>query len=454
MAPSVALITLGCARNEVDSEELAGQLAAQGWNIVRDPAHADAVLVNTCGFVDVAKKDSIDTLLAAADERPAGQRVIAVGCLADRYGAELGTSIPELDAVLSFDDYPTIEQALDRVMAGDRMIGHIPRDRRLPIAPIERAPAGWQPTMLRHRLAGGPVAPVKLATGCDRRCSFCAIPRFRGSFRSRPPDEIAQEIALLAADGVREVVLVSENSTSYGKDFGDIRALESLLPALDRQGLVSRIRVAYLQPAEIRPGLIEVMTSTPIVADGFDISFQHASPDVLRRMRRFGSGEAFLGLIERIRALAPDAGIRSNVIVGFPGETEADIAQLTDFLQSAGLDTIGVFGYSNEEQTEAAGFPDQLPAHVIAERVAHTSALAQQLMEQRALERIGTRATMLVEAIEDDEELGQIAVGRCAHQNPDDSATLLPVSHVAPDIGALVDVRLIDVRGVDLVAAQ
>lgn len=454
MPQSVALITLGCSRNEVDSEELAGQLAAKGWIVVDDPADADAVLVNTCGFVDVAKKDSIDTLLAATEARAAGQRVVAVGCLADRYGAELGESMPELDAVLSFDDYQTIDQSLTRVLGGTRIADHVPHDRRLPIAPIEREPAGWQPVMLRHRLAGGPVAPVKLATGCDRRCSFCAIPRFRGSFRSRPPGDIEAEIAWLAADGVREVVLVSENSTSYGKDFGDIRALESLLPALDRQGLVPRIRVAYLQPAEIRPGLLEVMAQTPSVANGFDISFQHASPDVLRRMRRFGSGEAFLGLIERIREHAPEAGIRSNVIVGFPGETDDDLGQLVDFLSSARLDAIGVFGYSNEDNTEAATFADQLPASVVAERVAMVSALAQQLMEERATDRIGTRGILLVESTEIDEELGPIAIGRCAHQNPDDSATLLRCPSELPEIGSFIDVTITDVRGLDLVATQ
>jgi ribosomal protein S12 methylthiotransferase len=454
MAQSVALITLGCSRNEVDSEEVAGQLAAQGWTIVSDPAEADAVLVNTCGFVDVAKKDSIDTLLAASEARPAGQRVIAIGCLADRYGGALGASMPELDAVLSFDDYPTIHESLEQVIAGSPITAHVPRDRRLPIAPIDREPAGWQPVLLRHRLAGGPVAPVKLATGCDRRCSFCAIPRFRGSFRSRPPADIAAEVALLAADGVREVVLVSENSTSYGKDLGDIRALEQLLPQLDSQGLVARIRVAYLQPAEIRPGLLEIMAKTPSVANGFDISFQHASPNVLRRMRRFGSGEAFLDLIDQIRALAPDAGIRSNVIVGFPGETEDDLAQLVEFLEAAGLDAIGVFGYSNEDDTEAASFPDQLSDSLIAERVAQVSTLAQQLMEQRAIDRIGSSGVVLVESTEIDDELGQVAIGRCAHQNPDDSATIVLCPDALPAIGSFIEVEITDVRGLDLIATR
>jgi ribosomal protein S12 methylthiotransferase len=446
---SVAVVTLGCARNEVDSEELAGQLLDQGWHLVDDPADADAVLVNTCGFVDVAKKDSIDTLLAATEtNRP----VIAVGCLADRYGVELATSMPEVQAVLSFDDYPAIGERLDQVLRGDSIRPHVPRDRRLPIAPVDREPMGWRPPMLRHRLAGGPVAPVKLATGCDRRCSFCAIPRFRGSFRSRPMQDIVEEVNWLAASGVQEIVLVSENSTSYGKDFGDIRALEHLLPRLDAETDIARIRVAYLQPAEIRPGLLEAMAATASVADAFDISFQHASPSVLRRMRRFGGRDHFTQLVEQIRVLAPEAGIRSNFIVGFPGETDQDFAEVVAFLTDAQLDAVGVFGFSAEDDTEAASFGDQLASVEIADRVLELTSVATGLMEQRASQRVGDRGFVLIESHDEDEEFGVVAVGRAAHQNPDDGATLVP--QCAAEIGDFVSVQFTDNRGPDLIGVQ
>src|SRR4051794_29750862 len=304
----VALVTLGCGRNEVDSEELAGRLAADGWQLVAEAGDADVAVVNTCGFVDAAKKDSIDTLLAAADLKGTGrtQAVVAVGCLAERYGEQLAASLPEADAVLGFDDYADISARLQSVLAGDQHASHVPRDRRtlLPIAPVDRraAPEEWRGPPsgpVRFRLDKGPTAALKLASGCDRRCTFCAIPAFRGSFVSRRPHELLAEAAWLPGQGARELFLVSENSTSYGKDLGDLRLLETLLPEIAAIEGVARVRVSYLQPAEVRPGLLEAIASTPGVAPYFDLSFQHASPTVLRRMRRFGDTERFLELIER-----------------------------------------------------------------------------------------------------------------------------------------------------------
>ena len=204
------------------------------------------------------------------------------------------------------------------------------------------------------------MAPLKLASGCDRRCSFCAIPSFRGSFVSRRPSDVVGEARWLATQGVKELFLVSENSTSYGKDLGDLRLLETMLPELTGIDGIERVRVSYLQPAETRPGLIEAIASTPGVVPYFDLSFQHASATVLRRMRRFGDPESFLGLLDQIRTLAPLAGVRSNVIVGFPGETDEDLQTLCDFLEAARMDVTGVFGYSDEDGTEAAAFVDDI----------------------------------------------------------------------------------------------
>ncbi len=232
-------------------------------------------------------------------------------------------------------------------------------------------------------------APLKIASGCDRRCSFCAIPSFRGAFLSRPPDGLLAEARWLAGQGVKEILLVSENSTSYGKDLGNLRLLEELLPALAAVEGIAAVRVSYLQPAELRPGLIDVLASTPGVAPYFDLSFQHASGSVLRAMRRFGDAERFGDLIDRVRQACPAAGIRSNFIVGFPGETEADLQTLAGFLDDARLDAIGVFGYSDEDGTEAASLPGKVEPVEIARRVEEVTSRADELMAQRSADRVG-----------------------------------------------------------------
>jgi len=444
-AKKVAIVTLGCARNEVDSEELAGRLSVGGWDLVENAESADAVLVNTCGFIEAAKRESIDTVLSlAGDDAPA---VIATGCLAERYGTELAASLPEARAVLGFDDYPEIAARLDAVMQGEDVPAPVSTDRRtlLPLSPVARAdePHGYRPPVPRIRLGGGPVASVKLASGCDRRCSFCAIPRFRGSFVSRTPSEIVSEMGEMVAAGVREVILVSENTTSYGKDLGDMRLLESFLPDLAAGTGVDRIRLSYLQPAEMRPGLVAAIAGSAAVADYFDLSFQHASPHVLRAMRRFGGTKDFLELIEAIRTLTPTAGIRSNVIVGFPGETDEDVDELAVFLEAARLDAVGVFAYSDEDETEAAGLEAKVPEDVIEARRSRLVDLVDELMEQRAAERIGESVRVLVESIDDG-----VPCGRAAHQGPDDGACFLVNSDA--EVGDWVDGQVVENEGVDL----
>ena len=457
---SVALVTLGCARNEVDSEELAGRLAADGFRLVADAEDADTVVVNTCGFVEAAKKDSVDTLLQAADLKTEGrtQAVVAVGCLAERYGKDLAESLPEADAVLGFDDYPDIAARLRSIVAGETHHAHTPQDRRtlLPITPVERGasvddisvPGLGGPRAVRRRLDDSPMAPLKLASGCDRRCSFCAIPSFRGTFVSRRTSDVLGEAVWLAGQGDSEVFLVSENSTSYGKDLGDLRLLETLLPELAAVDGIERVRVSYLQPAETRPGLVAAIANTPGVAPYFDLSFQHASPSVLRRMRRFGDAESFLALLQQVRDLAPEAGVRSNVIVGFPGETEADLETLCDFLVAARMDVTGVFGYSDEDGTEAATYDGKLDDDEIRARTEHVTGLVEELNAQRAEERIGERVEVLVESVADGE-----VVGRAAHQGPEvDGSTYLVGSAAA--VGDLVIAHVVSAEGVDLSAEE
>ncbi|MET9646482.1 30S ribosomal protein S12 methylthiotransferase RimO [Streptomyces syringium] len=478
---TVALVTLGCARNEVDSEELAGRLAADGWDLVEDAADADVAVVNTCGFVEAAKKDSVDALLEANDLKDQGrtQAVVAVGCMAERYGKELAQALPEADGVLGFDDYADISDRLQTILSGGVHASHTPRDRRklLPISPAARqsadvalpghaqeaqdaqetapadlpeglAPASGPRAPLRRRLGSNPVASVKLASGCDRRCSFCAIPSFRGSFISRRPSDVLSETRWLAEQGVKEVMLVSENNTSYGKDLGDIRLLETLLPELAAVDGLERIRVSYLQPAEMRPGLIDVLTSTEKVAPYFDLSFQHSAPGVLRAMRRFGDTDRFLELLDQIRAKAPLAGARSNFIVGFPGETEEDVAELERFLAGARLDAIGVFGYSDEDGTEAATYEHKVDPDVVAERLAHISRLAEELTAQRAEERLGETLEVLVDRV--DEEDG--VIGRAAHQAPETDGQVLLTTDRELVPGRMVTAKVVATEGVDLIA--
>jgi ribosomal protein S12 methylthiotransferase RimO len=488
---TVSLVTLGCARNEVDSEELAGRLEAAGWTLTgRD--QAAVVLVNTCGFIEAAKQESIAELLDASGS-PA--KVVAAGCLAERYGSELAGALPEAQ-VLGFDDYGDIGARLDAVLAGERRPAHEPRDRRrlLPIAPAGRrgaaghvpghgtrgpapavagSPSGLPgaapgvpgppsgipdlppgvapasgPRVLRRRLDGGPVAPLKIASGCDRRCSFCAIPAFRGAFLSRPPADVIAEAQWLAGQGVRELLLVSENSTSYGKDLGNLRLLDELLPGLAAVPGITRIRVSYLQPAELRPGLVGVMTSTPGVAPYFDLSFQHASGRILRAMRRFGDRRRFCALLDQIRERCPEAGVRSNFIVGFPGETAEDVAELERFLGDARLDAIGIFGYSDEDGTEAESLEGHVDPAEVTRRADELSDLAEELMAQRAAERCGQTVAVLIE-----EQLGPGRYqGRAAHQAPEVDGVTTVRSPAPLSVGDTVGAVVIGSEGVDLVA--
>ena len=457
MKRTVAVVTMGCARNEVDSEELAGRLAADGWTLVDDVELAEVALVNTCGFIESAKKDSIDALLEANSLKGHGvtRAVVAVGCMAERYGQELAKALPEADAILGFDDYKDISARLQSIMAGNSHTPHVPRDRRslLPIAPVDRAAVrdeefqsalGAGGSLLRKRLGNAPWAPLKIASGCDRRCSFCAIPYFRGAFVSRRPTEILDEARWLSTNGVSELFLVSENTTSYGKDLGDLTLMEKLLPDFAEIPGVELIRLSYLQPAEMRPSLLQAMISTPKVAPYFDLSFQHTSATVLRRMRRFGDSEKFLHLIAQIRALSPEAGIRSNFIIGFPGETQEDFDDLANFITQAKLDAVGIFGYSDEDDTEALKMEDKVAPEVIAQRVETLSSLADEMVSLRAQARIGETVRVLIE----DAELQE---GRGAHQGPEvDGTTSFIGTSFA--VGQYVDAVIIDSMGADLVA--
>ncbi|MDR2896825.1 MAG: 30S ribosomal protein S12 methylthiotransferase RimO [Propionibacteriaceae bacterium] len=443
---TVAIIRLGCARNDVDADELAANLTSGGFKVVDQGEEPGVVLVNTCGFIEAAKTESINEILSwtESSNQHRSPKVVVTGCLAERYGAELEALLPDVAAVIGFDGYHDIADRLTTVLAGGRLASHQPVDRRL----LAVTGAGstdwpkWSPQS-RRLLEPGPTASLKIAAGCDRRCAFCAIPSFRGSFRSRPASDIVAEARWLVELGVKELFLVSENSTSYGKDLPGQRLFERLLTQLSAIDGLERIRLSYLQPAELREPLIEAMAATPKVAPYFDLPFQHASAPLLRSMKRFGSADSFLALIEQIRHYLPDAGLRSNFIVGFPGETAADVETLKSFISLAGLDAIGVFPYSDEEGTVGASLPEHLDEAEIAQRSSEVAELADTVTAMRAEDRIGQTVEALVTSV-----APHYITAQAGQQGPEDGACEL-VSSGDWTIGQMVRAQIIGTDGVD-----
>jgi ribosomal protein S12 methylthiotransferase len=445
---TVAIVTLGCGRNEVDSQNAAGLLAAAGYQVVTDPEQADAVVVNTCAFVEAAKRESIETILDAAALKEQGRprTVLVTGCLAERYTEELRVELPEADAIVPFSDYGKLPSLLgSREAAGPGPASLVPPGRR-PLPMVFPTPAGA--AFPARAPARGPVALVKLAEGCDRDCSFCAIPSFRGRFRSRRPTEILDEVAWLAGQGVSEVCLVAENSTSYGKDLGGREALIHLLRDLAGIDGLRRVRLNYLQPDEVTPGLLEEMAANPVVCSYFDLSLQHASVPVLRRMRRGGSAGSFLDLVGRIRALDPDAAFRSNFILGFPGERAADVRQLEAFLEAARLDWVAFFAWSPEDGTAALELDDRVPEATARARVERAQGLQDSLLAEAQEAWVGRRLEVLVERVEAD---GAVE-GRSFREAPDADGVVRVEGASRITVGEYLPVVVTAAQGPELLA--
>jgi ribosomal protein S12 methylthiotransferase len=446
---TVALVTLGCGRNEVDSANAAGLLAASGYELVDDPEHADAVLVNTCAFIEAAKRESIETVLDAAALKQTGQarRVLVMGCLAERYPEELRAELPEVDAVVPFGDYGHLPELLGEGGPGAAapVPTLVPPGRRaLPMVFPTPAAAAFP----ARAVPPGPVAMVKLAEGCDRDCSFCAIPSFRGPFRSRRPTEVLAEVAWLAARGVSEVCLVAENSASYGKDLGGREALVRLLRDLAAVDGLRRVRLNYLQPDELTGGLLEEMAANPVVCSYFDLSLQHASAPVLRRMRRGGDRAAFLELVQRIRALDPDAAFRSNFILGFPGERAADVRELEDFLEAARLDWVAFFAYSPEDGTAAMALDGRVPSRTARARVERLQELQDRVLGEVQAGWVGRELEVLVERAADGDGAAE---GRSFREGVDCDGVVRVEGHRGP-VGEYLRVEVTAAEGPELVA--
>jgi len=385
-SPTVWLETLGCAKNQVDSDKITAQLTAAGYDWAASVDDADVVMVNTCAFIEAARQESIDAVLAAEDQKKDDARVVVLGCMAQRYETELAAALPEADEVVGLDRYGELVDRLDSMTDWQPI--------RLKTSPMDilyevRRPA---PTT--------PFAYVKVAEGCDKPCTFCAIPQFRGKQRSRPPVNIRDEIVDLAKEGVGEVVLVAQDLAAYGRDIDAPGGIVDLLRFVSDIQDLTWLRLLYLYPREITDALVEEVAANPKIADYFDLSLQHASRRLLRGMKRPGSGDRHLELIDRIRTASPDAGLRSSFIVGFPGETDDDVDQLAEFLASARLDWAGFFPYSAEEGTPAATMSDQVPGEVAMERLRHLQQIQDDITAETAAGRIDTEVRVVVDMVE------------------------------------------------------
>lgn len=413
--------TLGCPKNQVDSDKLIGTLLADGMEATDDPGSADLVVVNTCAFIEDARKESIDTILALDDHRRQGARLVVTGCMAERYGEELAAALPEVDQVAGFG----VPVTLGRKPAG------------LTIAAEPAVVPSLDLLNLPRPKSAAPWAYVKIAEGCDRSCGFCAIPSFRGPQRSRDVESILAEVQQLQA---KEIVLVAQDLASYGKDRPDVLGAGSIVPLVKQVAeLVDRVRLLYLYPSDLSDELVDVVIASGVPY--FDLSLQHVSKPLLRRMRRWGDGERFLRRIAEIRRRSPDAAFRSNFIVGYPGETEADHDLLLRFVEDAQLDWCGFFAYSAEAGTYAADLDGAVDARLRDQRLAELRELQDRITASRRDDLIGSVQTVLVD---------EPGVGRSHREAPEiDGIVQLP-EHVA--VGSFVEVRIADALGPDLVA--
>ena len=382
----VAFVSLGCAKNLVDSEVMIGKLGQAGWELVPEAAEADAVVINTCAFIDAAKAESTDTILQHAHEKKPGQQLIVAGCLSQRFGEELRSLVPEIDGVVGTGAYASIVEVLDEARAG-----------RGPVRlELQAEPEhDFLPRLITTPRA---TAYLKVAEGCDHPCTFCIIPQLRGKFRSRSRESILMEARALAAAGTKELILIAQDTSMYGRDRGEKRGgLASLLHDLHAIDGLEWIRLLYLYPATVDDELIDAMASLPKVAKYMDMPLQHAHPEMLRAMLRPSNGERYLEIIEEFRARVPGVTMRSTFIVGFPGETEAHVDYLEAWIHRAELDRVGFFTYSQEEGTPAAELGAQVPAKVQRARLLRLRD-AQRLASERArAKRVGRIERVLVE---------------------------------------------------------
>ncbi len=456
-ATKVGVISLGCAKNLVDSEVMLGHLARAGCVFVQDPAEADVILVNTCGFIEAAREESLETILEAAELKKTGRlkRLVVAGCMVQRYADELKNTLPEVDAFIGLDQLDRVVESAGVEPRKAVLTSDLPLLRPGKRAAGPTATAAWGPSTYLYdehtpRSLATPAwtAYLKIAEGCDHTCAFCAIPSFRGLFRSRDLDSIRAEAEALSQRGVREVSLIAQDSSHYGRDIGLTEGLAALLTGLNDIEALRWIRLHYLYPNTITQKLIDTMAALPRVVDYVDLPLQHAHPATLKRMRRGGSGETHLKLLDRFRAAMPDGALRSTFIVGFPGETEEEFAALLEFVDAARFDHLGVFTYSHEESTPAYTTVDDVPTEVKESRRDRLMELQRGIATAANEGRVGRTVEVLVEGAHAETE--HLLVGRTRGQALDvDGQVLINDGQAAA--GSFVRVELTDVAGYDLV---
>jgi ribosomal protein S12 methylthiotransferase len=461
----VGMISLGCPKNLVDSEVMLGLSQQAGHELTPDAGDADVLIVNTCAFIDSAKQESIDTILEMARHKTDGncKRLIVTGCMAERYRDELKKEIPEIDAVLGTGQVPEIVGAIAgaatpltfyRAAPGAIAPGAIAPGT---MAPGTRHPApGALPTYIYDadtpRLMATPkhYAYVKIAEGCDYKCAFCIIPTLRGEYRSRPGDSIVREARALAARGVKELLLISQDTTFYGVDRNERGALGRLLRELNDVEGLEWIRLLYLYPTTIDDGTLAAMAESEKVCSYIDLPLQHASNAVLKRMKRPGTRQSYDALLTRIRERVPGVALRTTFIVGFPGETEADVDELCGFISDHAFDHVGVFTYSHEEGTSAYQLDDDVPARSKAARRSRVMGLQKRLAQKRQRARVGERVRIMVDGPSPEHDL--VLRARLQTQAPDIDASVFLTDCDPSDYrpGDIVDVEIVGAKGYDL----
>ena len=428
---SVAIVSLGCAKNLVDSEVMAGLLKEAGFELSPDPNAADVLVVNTCGFIEPAQRESVEAILRLAQGKKTGslRALVVAGCLPRRFSAqEIAQELPEADAVIGTAETPLIADVVKGVLRGERVVL------------VEEAPSFlYHHRLPRLRSTPGYLAYVKVSEGCNHPCTFCTIPRIRGPYRSRPMESIVEEVQALADEGVQEVVLIGQDTSMYGADLYGRLMLPELLRRLGRTG-IPRIRLLYAYPAHVTAELMDAMAETPAVCHYLDIPLQHASDRILKAMKRWGNRRAYEQLIAELRRRMPDVALRTTFIVGFPGETEADVEQLLDFVDAIEFDHVGVFTYAREEPTPSAQMEGQVPAREKRRRRAAVMQRQQAVMERVAGRRLGQVVQVLLE------RRGRRAgewVGRSQYQAPEvDGVTYVNIRDAAAP-GQVVQARLV-----------
>ena len=465
----IGMVSLGCPKNLVDSEVMLGLAQQQGHQLTRDAASADVLVVNTCAFIDKAKQESIDTILEMAEHKKNGacRRLIVTGCMAERYRDELRAQIPEIDALLGTSEVAGIVDAIASGNGGGNLEHAAAQD---PAYTVPLLRSNGEPVNLaaRHarplptylydantpRMLATPrhYAYVKIAEGCDYKCAFCIIPTLRGHYRSRPIDSIVEEAQRLAASGVRELLLISQDTSFYGNDRGERGSLARLLRALNAVDGLEWIRMLYLYPTTIGDDVLEAIGESEKVCRYIDLPLQHAADAVLKRMKRPGTRASYERLLSRIRGRLPGVVLRTTFIVGFPGETEADFAELQTFVRAIGFDHVGVFTYSHEEGTTAYGLDDDVPAAIKRRRQAGVMRLQKAIVARAHRRRVGQRVRMLVDGPSAEHEL--VLRGRLQGQAPD----IDPVVYLTDcdpsslTTGQFIEAEIVGSRGYDLVA--